>query len=135
MILSGKNGKDAPLLSTTIHNPRRGEVWDVDFKGYIGTEIQDIRPAVVVNINSIKHLKIRLIAPITSWNKEYLGKIWIVNIKPNDFNGLRWESAVNTMQIKGQMCNALLKNVVNLPQRRWMILLQQLLTTNKRYFI
>ena len=30
-----------------------------------------------------------------------MGKIWIVNIKPNDFNGLRWESAVNTMQIKG----------------------------------
>ncbi len=89
------------MLSTTIHNPRRGEVWDVDFRGYIGTEIQKIRPAVVVNINSIKHLKIRLIAPITSWNKEYLGKIWIVNIKPSDFNGLSRESAVDTMQIKG----------------------------------
>ncbi|MCE2402858.1 type II toxin-antitoxin system PemK/MazF family toxin [Candidatus Poribacteria bacterium] len=76
-------------------------MWDVDFRGYIGTEIQKIRPAVVVNINSIKHLKIRLIAPITSWNKEYIGKIWIVNIKPNDFNGLNRESAVDTMQIKG----------------------------------
>ena len=56
---------------------------------------------MVVNINSIKHLKIRLIALITSWNKEYIGKIWIVNIKPNDFNGLNRESAVDTMQIKG----------------------------------
>ena len=28
-------------------------------------------------------------------------KIWIVNIKPNDFNGLSRESAVDTMQIKG----------------------------------
>ncbi len=89
------------MLSTIIHNPRRGEVWDVDFRGYIGTEIQKIRPAVVVNINSIKHLKIRLIAPITSWNKEYSNKIWFINIKPNDFNGLSWESAVDTMQIKG----------------------------------
>lgn len=89
------------MLSITIHNPRRGEVWDVDFSGYIGTEIQKIRPAVVVNINSIKHLKIRLIAPITSWNKQYTGKIWIVNIKSNDLNGLQWESAVDTMQIKG----------------------------------
>ena len=88
-------------MSTIIHNPRRGEVWDVDFRGYIGTEIKKTRPAVVVNINSIKHLKIRLIAPITSWNKEYLGKIWIVNIKPSDFNGLSRESAVDTMQIKG----------------------------------
>ena len=102
MIRSGVNGKDVPSLSTTIHNPRRGEVWDVDFdEETVGTEIQKTRPAVVVNINSIKHLKIRLIAPVTSWNKEYLGKIWIVNIKPNDFNGLSWESAVNTMQIKG----------------------------------
>ena len=45
------------------YNPRRGEVWDVDLDPTIGTEIQKTRPAVVVNINSIKHLKIRLIAP------------------------------------------------------------------------
>ena len=89
------------MLSTTIHNPRRGEVWDVDFRGYIGTEIQKTRPAVVVNINSIKHLKIRLVAPITSWKKDYSGKIWFINIKPTNSNGLRWESAVDTMQVKG----------------------------------
>ena len=56
---------------------------------------------MVVNVNSIRHLKIRLIAPITSWKKEYTGKIWIVNIKSNVSNGLNWESAVDTMQIKG----------------------------------
>ena len=89
------------MLSTTIHNPRRGEVWDVDFRGYIGTEIQKTRPAVVVNINSIKHLKIRLVVPITSWKKDYSNKIWFINIKPTNSNGLSWESAVDTMQIKG----------------------------------
>ena len=89
------------MLRTTSHNPRRGEIWDVNFDPTIGTEIQKKRPAVVVNVNSIRHLKIRLIAPITSWKKEYAGKIWIVNIKPDAFNGLSWESAVDTMQIKG----------------------------------
>lgn len=101
MIWSGRNGKEEHLLRTISHNPRRGEIWDVNFDPTIGTEIQKKRPAVVVNVNSIRHLKIRLIAPITSWKKEYTGKIWIVNIKPNTFNGLSWESAVDTMQIKG----------------------------------
>lgn len=90
------------MLSTTIHNPRRGEVWDVDFDDKtVGTEIQKTRPAVVVNVNSIKHLKIRLVVPITSWNKEYSNKNWLINIEPHDFNGLSWESAADTMQIRG----------------------------------
>ena len=89
------------MLRTINHNPRRGEIWDVNFDPTIGTEIQKKRPAVVVNVNSIKHLKIRLIAPITSWNQEYSNKIWFINIKPDDFNGLSWESAVDTMQING----------------------------------
>ena len=83
------------------YNPRRGEVWDVDLDPTIGTEIQKTRPAVVVNINSIKHLKIRLVVPIRSWKKEFSSKIWFINIKPDRSNGLNWESAVDTMQIKG----------------------------------
>ncbi len=83
------------------YNPRRGEVWDVDLDPTIGTEIQKTRPAVVVNINSIKHLKIRLVVPIRSWKKEFSSKIWLINIKPDRSNGLNWESAVDIMQIKG----------------------------------
>ena len=83
------------------YNPRRGEVWDVDLDPTIGTEIQKTRPAVVVNINSIKHLKIRLVVPIRSWKKEFPSKIWLINIKPDRSNGLNWESAVDIMQIKG----------------------------------
>ena len=66
MIRSGKNGKEDPLLNTNLPNPRRGEVWNVNFDPAIGTEITKIRPAVVININSIKHLKIRLVTPIIS---------------------------------------------------------------------
>ena len=89
------------MLSTILPNPRRGEVWDVDLDPTIGTEIQKTRPAVVVNINSIKHLKIRLVVPIRSWKKEFPSKIWLINIKPDRSNGLNWESAVDIMQIKG----------------------------------
>ena len=97
---SGMSGKEV-LLSRRLPNPRRGEIWDVNFDPTIGTEIEKTRPAVVVNINSIKHLHIRLVAPITSWKNQYKGKIWIVNITPNIANGLTKESAVDTMQIKG----------------------------------
>lgn len=98
--MSGGNGKEH-FLSPKIHNPRRGEVWDINPGSTIGTEIQKPRPAVVLNINSIKHLNIRLVAPITSWKKLFSNKIWIVQIKPDAANGLSWTSGVDTMQMKG----------------------------------
>ena len=89
------------MSSTILPNPRRGEVWDVNFDPTIGTEIQKIRPAVVVNINSIRHLQIRLIAPITSWKARLSGKIWFVKVQPDNANGLTMESAVDTLQMRG----------------------------------
>ncbi|RKU31827.1 PemK family transcriptional regulator [Candidatus Poribacteria bacterium] len=88
-------------MSPKIPNPRRGEVWDINFDPTIGTEIKKTRPAVVLNINSIRHLKIRLVAPITSWNNQYSNKIWVVEIKPDAANGLSHVSGVDTMQMKG----------------------------------
>ena len=89
------------MSSTILPNPRRGEVWDVDFDLTVGTEIQKIRPAVVVNINSIRHLQIRLVAPMTSWKARFSGKIWLVNVQPDNVNGLTTESAVDTLQMRG----------------------------------
>ena len=89
------------MSSTILPNPRRGEVWEVDFDPTVGTEIQKIRPAVVVNVNSIRHLQIRLVAPITTWKARFSGKIWLVNVKPDNANGLTTESAVDTLQIRG----------------------------------
>ena len=89
------------MLSTILPNPRRGEVWDVDFDPTVGTEMQKTRPAVVVNINSIRHLQIRLVAPITSWKARFSGKIWLVNVQPDNANGLMRESAVDTLQTRG----------------------------------
>ena len=89
------------MLSTILPNPRRGEVWDIDFDPTVGTEIKKTRPAVVVNVNSIRHLQIRLVAPITTWKARFSGKIWLVNVKPDNTNGLTTESAVDTFQMKG----------------------------------
>ena len=83
------------MSSTILPNPRRGEVWDVNFDPTIGTEIQKIRPAVVININSIRHLQ------ITSWKVRFSGKIWFVKVRPDNANGLTMESAVDTLQMRG----------------------------------
>ena len=68
------------MSSTIFPNPRRGEVWDVDFDPTVGAEIQKIRPAVVVSIDGIGRLPIKLVAPITSWKTKFLGNIWLVNV-------------------------------------------------------
>ena len=88
------------MSSTILPNPRRGEVWDVDFDPTVGAEIQKIRPAVVLSVDNIGHLPIKLVAPITGWQAEFSGNIWLVNVRPNRTNGLTKESAVDTLQIK-----------------------------------
>ena len=88
-------------MSNTIPpNPRRGEVWDVDFDPTVGAEIQKTRPAVVISIDSIERLPIKLVAPITGWQADFSGKIWLVNVQPNSTNGLTKVSAVDTLQVK-----------------------------------
>lgn len=89
------------MSSTIPPNPRRGEIWDVDFDPTIGAEIEKMRPAVVISIDSIGRLPIKLVAPITGWKAGFSDKIWLVRVQPNRANGLTKESAVDTLQIKG----------------------------------
>ena len=88
------------MSSTISLNPRRGEVWDVDFNLAVGAEIQKIRPAVVVSINDIGRLPLKLVAPITNWKAHFSGRIWLINVKSTNTNGLIKESAVDVLQVK-----------------------------------
>ena len=76
MILKGET-----LSSTNPLNPRRGEVWDVDFDPTVGSEIQKTRPAVVISSDDMGRLPIRLVAPITGWQDRFKGNIWRVPIQ------------------------------------------------------
>lgn len=100
MTQNGGSGKEALLLSTTSPNPRRGEVWNVNFDPTVGAEIKKIRPAVVISIDNVGRLPIKIVAPITIWKPEFSGRIWLVPVNPNRTNGLRQESAVDILQIK-----------------------------------
>ena len=90
-----------PPLVTERTNPRRGEVWDLNFDPTIGAEIQKIRPAVVISSDRVGHLPIKLVAPITGWQDRFLRNIWHLRIEPSGVNGLTKTSAVDTLQIRG----------------------------------
>jgi mRNA interferase MazF len=79
---------------------KRGEVWLVDFNPTKGTEIQKIRPAAVVSSDVIGRLPLKIVAPITEWDKRYQGNIWHIKIINDKTNGLVKPSAIDTLQIR-----------------------------------
>lgn len=74
------------------------EVWLVDFAPQIGQEINKIRPAVVVNHNSIGTLKLKVVVPITDAAKT--PKSWLISLSPSKTNGLTKNSMADCFQIK-----------------------------------
>jgi len=81
-------------------DPKRGEIWWVDFNPTQGSEIRKKRPAVVISSDSQGALPLRLVAPITEWKKQFSKNIWHVKIDPNNNNGLTKLSAVDVMQVR-----------------------------------
>jgi len=86
---------------STSSQPARGEIWQVNFDRTIGAEIKKIRPAIVISSDAVGSLPIKLVAPVTTWDSTFTGKIWLVKISPEASNGLTHDSAVDTLQIRG----------------------------------
>ena len=88
-------------MSTDQPQPKRGEIWRVDFDPTVGSEIRKTRPAVVVSSDAAGRLPVKIVVPITGWNTAFANNIWHVNILPNATNGLTKESAVDVIQLRG----------------------------------
>jgi mRNA interferase MazF len=88
-------------LTTSSPAPRRGEVWRINFDPTVGTEIQKLRPAVVISSDAIGKLPIKLVAPITGWQPHFAGNVWHVRLDPDSDNGLTKPSAVDVLQVRG----------------------------------
>jgi len=83
------------------NQPRRGEIWLVNFDPTIGVEIKKTRPGVVISSDSIGVLPLKLVAPLTEWKEKFSKMIWKIQIEPNKENGLRKNSSVDVLQIRG----------------------------------
>jgi mRNA interferase MazF len=65
-----------------------------------GTEYKKTRPAVLVNESTIGWGTLRIVVPITEWNKRYEILPWFVQLKPTARNGLTKESGADPAQVK-----------------------------------
>ena len=81
-------------------NPKRGEIWDVEFDLARGQEIQKMRPAVVMNIEKAGRLALRIVVPFTTGRPEFKRFFWMVEIPSSQANGLDCDSFADTFQIK-----------------------------------
>lgn len=80
--------------------PKRGEIWWVDFDPSVGAELQKRRPALVVGLDSIGALPLRIVVPITEWKPQYANSVWFVELQPNKANGLTKASGADAFQLK-----------------------------------
>ena len=71
-------------------NPKRGEIWMVNFEPQTGDEIQKERPAVVLNLPVEQVFQLRLVA----------GRITKVQVQSSVRNGLAKASAADLLQIR-----------------------------------
>jgi mRNA interferase MazF len=78
----------------------RGEIWLINLDPTIGAEIQKIRPVVIVSSDAIGTLPLRVIVPITDWKERYRQAPWMVQVSPDNENGLSKLSAADTFQIR-----------------------------------
>lgn len=79
-------------------NPRRGEVWLVDFDPQVGAEMGNRHPAIVLSRDSVGVLPLRVVVPITSFQAQFATVPWMVELQPDQSNGLRHHSVADCFQ-------------------------------------
>lgn len=78
----------------------RGDVWLVNLDPTVGPEIRKIRPAVIVNDDSVGILPLKVVVPITEWKENYSISPWMIPIDPDQTNGLDKPSAADAFQVR-----------------------------------
>jgi mRNA interferase MazF len=72
----------------------------VNFDPAVGAEIQKVRPALVISLDSIGRLPLRMVVPLTDWKPQYAGFPWFVLIPAASGNGLSKDSGADAFQTK-----------------------------------
>lgn len=78
--------------------PKRGEVWLVDFDPRVGSEMGQRHPAIVLSRDDVGVLPLRVIVPITSFQAQFAGVPWMVELQPDPNNGLKRHSVADCFQ-------------------------------------
>ena len=79
---------------------KQGEIWLINLDPTVGAEIRKIRPAIIVNDNSLGILPLKIIVPVTDWKAKYEIAPWIVKIIHDAENKLLKESSADCFQVR-----------------------------------
>lgn len=79
---------------------RQNEIWLINLYPTVGAEIKKTRPAVIVSDDALGKLPLKIIVPITDWKESYSIASWMVNILPEEENGLTKPSAADCFQVR-----------------------------------
>jgi mRNA interferase MazF len=88
------------MTTTPTSDPKRGEIWWVDFDPSVGEEQRKVRPALVLSVSSIGRLALRIVVPITTWRSRYEAHPWITHLPHDATNGLASDSGADAFQVK-----------------------------------
>ena len=80
--------------------PKRGDVWNVRFDPAVGAEIQKVRPAVVLSMDSIGRLPLKIVVLITDWKPTFASFAWFVHLPATPGSGLAKDSGADAFQVK-----------------------------------
>jgi len=90
---------------------KQSDIWLIDLDPTKGAEIQKIRPAIIVNDDSLGRLPLKVVVPITDWKDRYAIAPWMIKIKPNSRNGFSKTSAADCFQIRSVSKERMIKKV------------------------
>ena len=85
-------------MRRAVVDPKRGEIWRVDFEPVEGSEIGKLRP--VIGDETLGRLPVRIVVPITGWDTRYQQYPWRTELKANIGTGLSKVSAADALQIR-----------------------------------
>ncbi len=88
---------------------KQGEVWLINLDPTIGAEIKKIRPAIIVNDDSLGRLPLKIIVPVTDWKDRFEIAPWMVKLTPCKENGLTKISAADCFQVRSVSTERFLK--------------------------
>ena len=87
-------------MKLPVVDPKRGEIWRVDFEPVEGSETGKLRPAVVIGDEMLGRLPVRIVVPITGWDTRYQQHPWMTELMANTRTGLSKASAADALQIR-----------------------------------
>lgn len=91
---------------------KHGEVWLVDFAPKVGQEIDKVRPAVIVNHDSMGALQLKVVVPITDAVRSI--RDWHVLLNPSKGNGISKECVADCFQVKSISKERFVKHIGSL---------------------